>query len=369
MSLSKRIGALLRETREGRKLTIADVSNGTNIIPKYIEALENEDFTIFPGETYASGFLRSYAEFLNLEEDHVIELYHGQKIDQSQVPVRELTRPIHATRVPIVDIIINHQKQIGVILMLLVLASAVIIGGSYGVSLLWSGFTGAGSSACKEKQYIPIDFAGVDSGNRMADLNKDNGASIRILSEVYQLCLVKVTGKEDSRRAHYAIMASDGDTYEFAGQEDESINISRKKSGFSSLSSIIEITPVVIDEDSSGVRIALKEDVTEPPPVAASGTLIRVTLEFTSESYLEWNSDGTLHDGVFLSRGEKRTFEAKNSLEIKLGNGGGVRVLRSGQEPRVAGPPQKIVYLTYRVVPNPLDPGKNKIEESIEVVR
>ena len=59
MVLSKRVGAILREAREAKKLTVKEVARETNMTPRYIEALEVEDFSQFPGETYALGFLRN----------------------------------------------------------------------------------------------------------------------------------------------------------------------------------------------------------------------------------------------------------------------------------------------------------------------
>ena len=47
---------ILREARENRKLSLKDVARETNITPRYVDALENEDYSIFPGETYALGF-------------------------------------------------------------------------------------------------------------------------------------------------------------------------------------------------------------------------------------------------------------------------------------------------------------------------
>ena len=77
MVLIKRVGAYLKEAREAKKLSIKEVARQTNITGKYLEALENEDYSQFPGETYALGFLRNYSEFLNLDTDHLMQLYRG----------------------------------------------------------------------------------------------------------------------------------------------------------------------------------------------------------------------------------------------------------------------------------------------------
>jgi len=87
------IGETLRNAREAKRLTLKDVSKDTNIVVKYLEALENEEFDKFPSETYLLGFLRSYAEYLRLDADELIQAYKGYKIGESSTPLEELTRP------------------------------------------------------------------------------------------------------------------------------------------------------------------------------------------------------------------------------------------------------------------------------------
>ncbi len=71
------IGNTLREARIRRGLTLADVENVTKIRSKYVEALEENDFEVLPGPTVVKGFLRSYALFLRLPADPLIEEYRA----------------------------------------------------------------------------------------------------------------------------------------------------------------------------------------------------------------------------------------------------------------------------------------------------
>ena len=74
------IGALLRRTRELRRLTIAQVSESTRVRSHYLQALENNDLSAMPSTAQARGFLRNYVEFLGLEID---ELLQGAALDGS----------------------------------------------------------------------------------------------------------------------------------------------------------------------------------------------------------------------------------------------------------------------------------------------
>ncbi|HPQ51978.1 MAG TPA: helix-turn-helix domain-containing protein, partial [Spirochaetota bacterium] len=101
------IGEKLRNAREAKKLSLKDVARETNIPPRYVEALEDEEFERFPGETYVIGFLRSYVDYLKLDSDEFIQAYKGYKIGESATPIEELTRP---TRSPM---LINLSTVMG----------------------------------------------------------------------------------------------------------------------------------------------------------------------------------------------------------------------------------------------------------------
>ena len=62
-------GDILRRERERQKLTIQDIEQGTSIRAVYIEALEKGDYDKLPGEVYAKGFVKNYANFLNLDAE------------------------------------------------------------------------------------------------------------------------------------------------------------------------------------------------------------------------------------------------------------------------------------------------------------
>ncbi len=69
------IGNILREARIRRGLTIKDVEGATKIRSRYLEALENDDYAMLPGSTYVAAFLRTYAGFLKLDADELVEEY------------------------------------------------------------------------------------------------------------------------------------------------------------------------------------------------------------------------------------------------------------------------------------------------------
>ena len=84
------IGEKLRLARERNNLTIEQVARETHVAKRFLKALEEEDFSAFPGETYAMGFLRNYAEYLGLNPDELVGIYRNIKIQEQPLPMNEL---------------------------------------------------------------------------------------------------------------------------------------------------------------------------------------------------------------------------------------------------------------------------------------
>ncbi|CAN5515434.1 helix-turn-helix domain-containing protein [soil metagenome] len=62
-----RIGALLEKTRQDLGLTHEDVERVTKIRVRYLEAMERDDYDSLPGLVYSQGFLKTYANYLDLD--------------------------------------------------------------------------------------------------------------------------------------------------------------------------------------------------------------------------------------------------------------------------------------------------------------
>lgn len=80
----KEIGEMLRQTRREKGLSLKDVQSETKIRQKYLEALENGDFELIPGEVYLKGFLRCYANALGLDGMEVVERYKALKVKEAR---------------------------------------------------------------------------------------------------------------------------------------------------------------------------------------------------------------------------------------------------------------------------------------------
>ena len=83
------IGASLREARTRRGLSPADVQRAIRIRERYLTALEEEKWDLLPGEAYAKGFLRTYAEFLGLDGDLYLDEWNSRFGHPDEAPAPE----------------------------------------------------------------------------------------------------------------------------------------------------------------------------------------------------------------------------------------------------------------------------------------
>jgi helix-turn-helix protein/uncharacterized protein DUF4115 len=83
------LGNSLREARLRQALDFPEVEQATKIRPKYLRALEDEQFDILPGQTYVKGFLRTYAEYLGLDGQLYVDEYNSRYIHvDEETPLR-----------------------------------------------------------------------------------------------------------------------------------------------------------------------------------------------------------------------------------------------------------------------------------------
>ena len=69
------IGETLREARMRRRIDMAEVESATKIRAKYLRALESEEWELLPGPTFVKTFLRTYADYLELDSRLLVEEY------------------------------------------------------------------------------------------------------------------------------------------------------------------------------------------------------------------------------------------------------------------------------------------------------
>ncbi len=69
------LGEQLKTAREAKGVSETEAGSATRTLTKIIRAMEADDFSVMPAPTYAKGFIRLYAEYLDLDSEPLVEEY------------------------------------------------------------------------------------------------------------------------------------------------------------------------------------------------------------------------------------------------------------------------------------------------------
>lgn len=72
------LGQLLRKARMERGLSLDDLQESTKIRKRYLEAIEDGNFDVLPGNFYARAFIKQYSEAVGLDPDELLKLYSAE---------------------------------------------------------------------------------------------------------------------------------------------------------------------------------------------------------------------------------------------------------------------------------------------------
>jgi DNA-binding XRE family transcriptional regulator len=116
------LGPSLRKVRAARGLTLEEAARDTRIRREFLDAIENEDYERLLGDVHVRGCLRTYASYLRLSPDRVVDAY----ADARPEPLPTITPP-PAQPEPVMGVPRrrdDHRLFLMVAAMLLVLAAA-----------------------------------------------------------------------------------------------------------------------------------------------------------------------------------------------------------------------------------------------------
>jgi len=75
--MDRGVGTFLHQARNRRQIELAEVEAATRIRLRYLSAIENEEWDVLPGGVYTRGFIRTYASFLGLDGERLVEDYRA----------------------------------------------------------------------------------------------------------------------------------------------------------------------------------------------------------------------------------------------------------------------------------------------------
>ncbi len=114
------IGEQLKKAREDHNMSLEELQKKTKIQKKYLEALEEDNFSAMPSSYYVRAFIRQYAKAVDIDGDHLVKVYDGEpskgSITSQDQTVHETRSEIHTEQSNIVKL----QHKLPMIILLIV---------------------------------------------------------------------------------------------------------------------------------------------------------------------------------------------------------------------------------------------------------
>lgn len=123
------LGEKLKKFRSEKRIALSEVSRITKIQAAYLEYLEEGIYDELPADVYVKGFLRSYADFLGIDEKILIRLYEKEKgikknVEESKRPQ---TKERSSKPINISAFVVTPQKLATYLIAVLIVAGIIYL--------------------------------------------------------------------------------------------------------------------------------------------------------------------------------------------------------------------------------------------------
>jgi cytoskeleton protein RodZ len=114
------LGSILKSARESKKLTVEDVASNLRLGINKIKALEDDDYSLIADPTLARALIRSYARFLKLTPEPLLEAHR-------QMTPSDIVNPIGlSTEIVSGDIMLGQSKSKSMLFFTVLIALILI---------------------------------------------------------------------------------------------------------------------------------------------------------------------------------------------------------------------------------------------------
>jgi len=336
------LGKKLSETRLSRGLDLEQVARETNISSRFLEALESEDFSVFPGEPYLLGFLRNYCEYLGLNSSEFITAYKNIKIQETPVPLKELM-----PKRTIADTLMSTRSSTRLALIAIPLALILLGFAGAGMYLLLSGKDEVAPAEIitrtpaayeisegdlKERFYVG-DTLTVKTATEAWKLAVEATAPSVKFSTPTGTCIVEL-GQD------MMIDLSGDDVPDIAVFVADLFRNDPSRGADIQFSMDFTVRDIAAEEQATAAAnadVVLATESSQPSAAAdaqkqqvlfESGSAYPVTLNATFRGYclFRYESDRTTREERYYQKSELLTVQAKNGLRIWASNGNSVKM-------------------------------------------
>jgi cytoskeleton protein RodZ len=297
------IGDIFRNQREKMGLSHTLISETTRIRPYFLEALENENWEVLPSSVFVTGFIRSYARTLGLEQEKIVALYQ-KYVPAEGPPAKPLVKPA------------SYRKAFLVILvfLLLIMASAYYF---------WKEYP-AHEKIMAAPGTIRAEADKVTNLKDTLDVPQETGPALF---------------SEQKKPAVGPVSSSPGSSPE---QMNSTLEPGPKPSDMEPL----EDLSVGRENPSQSSIEQMPSRETVPVPVAGSDSLILKAI-VRERTYVRMVVDSQEPKEYIFRAGSNPQWEAREGFDVLIGNAGGIDLEFNGKKIQDLGRSGQVVRLKF----------------------
>ncbi len=363
----KRTGEILKKAREERKLSLHEVALFLKINSRVLQAIEDGDQSQLPARTFLRGFVQSYAKFLKLDPQFVLQIFSEETAPPTPSPVvdsphvsplevKEKEKPIEIDDIPpMVETkpVVEERTEVDVIS----LEKSILTQSQDSQDKL--GFKTIAVSVLGLLLVVVLYFANsvikkyqkegvVDPSDTIASVETQEGSATDQADEAPPT-VAEVTPPEEKT-------SSPAPTPPVSAPMTSSPTVTSPIVSPITLPKPVVVAPTPPAPTPAPTPAPVPAPVpvaaVTPPPAATTekkpeGKLIEVIVEANDSVEIEYSSAKTSPQKMVLKADQIHTFKSRSGVRLKISNGGAVNIIMNGRDlgaPGAAGQPTQVAY-------------------------
>lgn len=295
------LGDTLREAREKQGLTYKDIEKGTSIRALYIEYIEKGEYDELPGDVYTKGFIRSYANFLKLDANALVQAFTAER-HKGVAPAAE-------------------QKP-------------------------------AAPKAAQEKPQAKKPEAPSAQPAAKPVEKVEKAAKAEKIEKVEKPAEQPAAPKQEAAPRKAPVQPKKAPAIKPAAPRLTAQDFNEPKRSNGKLIAIVAVVLVVLagavyalSGSDDGAKKPAPQQVEAPAPKTYDG--VEVTATFTADCWLEVKADGkTVYEGT-LKKGDSQTWKGTDKVTVRVGDAGAVSFSVNGKDLGTAGKTGQVANKTF----------------------
>jgi cytoskeleton protein RodZ len=298
------LGSLLTTTRKAKGKTLEDISKSTGISISKLQALEDGDRRRLPADVFVRGFIRLYSAEIGLDSQVALNMFE-QEWGGEQLNASEERRPLQAEAFAKSSIVLRRWPSFVTIIILCTIA--YYAADFFFPALFVAPTKQIGEILSNKLPEIEIINQTENQQEPLPFTETANSADQTEESKADDLIPGQASTPDESEEAEHEIQE----------QMASPKTIINKQSGTATGTS----TSAAPHESA---KPATSKETKE-------ATHYKLHIQFTERTWVKISLDGQYPQEEIFKRGSVHTWDADKSIDLYLGNAGGVKITLNGE--------------------------------------